>query len=54
MFVHVTVEPHKDTSPISLDLHPPVRAESIDLRVLVSHRTATQSSASLESLSNGL
>ena len=34
-----------------VDLKPPVRAESIDLLTLISHRTATQSSASVESVS---
>jgi len=37
-------------SSLSLDLNPPVRAESIDLRILVSHRTATPASASVESV----
>ena len=34
----------------SIDLTPPVRAESIDLRVLVSHRSATPAGASVESV----
>jgi serine phosphatase RsbU (regulator of sigma subunit) len=49
--VHATAQPEADGSPVRLDLRPPVRAESIDLRGLVSHRTATQSSASTESVS---
>src|SRR5262245_8542355 len=36
----------------SLDLTPPVRAESIDLRVLIGHRTATQAGASVESVAD--
>src|SRR4029450_10144529 len=50
MFVHATAEPQEVASPVALDLRPPVRAESIDLRALVSHRTATQSSASMETV----
>jgi serine phosphatase RsbU (regulator of sigma subunit) len=48
MFVHATAQPQGEPS---LDLRPPVRADSIDLRALVSHRTATQSVASMESVS---
>jgi serine phosphatase RsbU (regulator of sigma subunit) len=48
--VPATAEPQKEVSPVSLDLRPPVRAESIDLRALVSHRTATQSGASMEAV----
>jgi len=36
---------------VSLDFYPPLRAESIDLRALISHRTATQTRASVESVS---
>src|SRR4029453_1227652 len=50
MFVHATAQPHEETSSILLDLRPPVRAESINLRALVSHRTATQSSATIEAV----
>jgi hypothetical protein len=50
MFVHATAQSQEKASPVSLDLRPPVRAESIDLRTLVSHRTATQSSASMETV----
>jgi phosphoserine phosphatase RsbU/P len=49
MFVHATASPDEDVSSFSLDLTPPVRAKSIDLRALTSHRTATQASASMES-----
>ena len=35
-----------------IDLSPPLRGESIDLRALISHRTATQSSASVESVAD--
>src|SRR5260370_29943400 len=48
MFVHATAQSQEKASPVPLDLRPPVRAESIDLRTLVSHRTATQSSATME------
>jgi len=37
---------------VPIDFNPPVRAESIDLRVLVSHRSATQGSASVESVAD--
>src|SRR5215471_15447041 len=48
MFVHATAQAHED--PVALDLRPPVRAEAIDLHALVSHRTATQSSATMETV----
>jgi hypothetical protein len=51
MFVNATAQSQEKASPVPLDLRPPVRAESIDLRALVSHRTATQSVASMESVS---
>ena len=51
MFVHATAQLQEEASSLTLDLRPPVRAESIDLRALVSHRTATQSVASMESVS---
>jgi phosphoserine phosphatase RsbU/P len=50
MFVHATAQPQEKASPVPLDLRPPVRAESIDLRALVSHRNATQSSATMEAV----
>jgi sigma-B regulation protein RsbU (phosphoserine phosphatase) len=50
MFVQATAEGQQGVSPAPLDLRPPVRAESIDLRTLVSHRTATQSSATMETV----
>ena len=50
MFVHATAQPKEEASPAPLDLRPPVRTESIDLRALVSHRTATQSSATIEAV----
>jgi serine phosphatase RsbU (regulator of sigma subunit) len=37
---------------VPIDFNPPVRAESIDLRVLVSHRSATQGNASVESVAD--
>jgi sigma-B regulation protein RsbU (phosphoserine phosphatase) len=48
--VHATAQPQKEASPVPLDLRPPVQAGSIDLRALVSHRTATQSGASMETV----
>jgi sigma-B regulation protein RsbU (phosphoserine phosphatase) len=48
--MYATAQPQEDASPVSPELCPPVRAESIDLRALVSHRTATQSSASMETV----
>ena len=50
MLVHATAQPQEEASPVRLELRPPVRAESIDLRALVSHRTATQNSASMEAV----
>ena len=47
MFVHAPAQSQEKASP-ALDLRAPVLAESIDLRALVSHRTATQSSATME------
>ncbi|HET9368497.1 MAG TPA: SpoIIE family protein phosphatase [Candidatus Udaeobacter sp.] len=48
--MHAPAQPQEKASPVPLDLRPPVRAESIDLRALVSHRTATQSSATMEAV----
>jgi serine phosphatase RsbU (regulator of sigma subunit) len=50
MFVHATAKLQEQASPVFFDFRSPVRAESIDLRALVSHRTATQSAASMESV----
>src|SRR5215475_2089515 len=50
MFVHATAQSKEKASPLQLDLRPPVRAESIDLGALVGHRTATQSSATMETV----
>ena len=44
--MQATAQPGADASSVPLDLNPPVRVESIDLVVLISHRTATQASAS--------
>jgi serine phosphatase RsbU (regulator of sigma subunit) len=49
VFVHGTAQLQEEPAP-ALDLRAPVRAESIDLRALVSHRTATQSSNSMETV----
>ncbi len=48
MSMHAAAQRDEQVSSLSLDLNPPVRAESIDLRVLIGHRTATQASASVE------
>ena len=49
--MYVPAKPHDESVSVPVDFRPPVRAESIDLRTLVSHRTATQSGASMESVS---
>ena len=49
--MYVPAQPHEESVSVPVDFRPPVRAESIDLRTLVSHRTATQSVASMESVS---
>ena len=48
--MQATAQREEQVSSAPIDLNPPVRAESIDLRVLVSHRTATPASASVESV----
>src|SRR5215471_17620963 len=48
--MHGTAEANAEVSSHQLDLTPPVRADSIDLRVLIGHRTATQATASVESV----
>src|SRR5215831_17485529 len=48
--MQATAKTLSEVSPVSLDLSPPVRAESIDLRALIGHRTATEASASVESV----
>ena len=48
--MQATAQPQEEPSSMALDLHPPVRADSIDLRALVSHRSATQSGASMEAV----
>jgi len=48
--MHAAAQRDEQVSSLSLDLNPPVRAESIDLRVLIGHRTATRASASVESV----
>ena len=50
MSMYATAQREEQVSSAPIDLNPPVRAESIDLRVLVSHRTATPASASVESV----
>src|SRR6476469_5935340 len=48
--MHATAQRQEQVSSAPIDLNPPVRAESIDLRVLVGHRTATAANASVESV----
>src|SRR5215475_4765302 len=48
--MHAAAQSDDQVSSPSLDLNPPVRAESIDLRVLIGHRTATHASTSVESV----
>ena len=48
--MHAAAQPEEQVSLASIDLDPPVRAESIDLRVLIGHRTATPAGASVESV----
>ena len=43
-------QPLSNVSLVSLNLTPPVRAESIDLRLLIGHRSATQADVSVESV----
>ena len=50
--MHATVEANADVSSVPIDLTPPVRGESIDLRLLVSHRSASQASASVEAVAD--
>src|SRR5215475_10341103 len=50
--MHAAAQSDDEVSSLLLDLNPPVRAESIDLRVLIGHRTATQARASVESVSD--
>jgi phosphoserine phosphatase RsbU/P len=50
--MQATAEANAEVSSIPIDLTPPVRAGSIDLRLLISHRTATQASASVESVAD--
>lgn len=47
--MHATGQPLPEVASVALDLNPLVRAESIDLRILISHRTATQARASGDS-----
>src|SRR5215510_2192299 len=51
MSMHATAK-LAEVSLVAIDLTPPVRAESIDLRVLIGHRTATQAGASVESVAD--
>jgi hypothetical protein len=46
--MHATAQRDGEVSSVAIDLTPPVRAEAIDLRVLIGHRTATQAGALVE------
>ncbi len=48
--MRATAQREEQVCSVPIDLNPPVRAEAIDLRALVSHRTATPASASVESV----
>jgi len=48
--VPATAQSQKEASSAPLDFRPPVRADSIDLRALIGHRTATQANAPVESV----
>ena len=50
--MHATAEANAEISSLAVNFTPPVRAESIDLRVLVGHRTATEATASVESVAD--
>src|SRR4029077_21070955 len=52
MSMHATAQRDERVSSTAIDLPPLVRAESIDLRVLIGHRTATQAGASVESVAD--
>src|SRR5262245_3779726 len=52
MSMHATAQLADEVSLVAIDLTPPVRAESIDLRALIGHRTATQAGASVESVAD--
>src|SRR5215813_6846488 len=52
MSMHATAQRGEEVSSLPIDLTPPVRAEAIDLRVLIGHRSATQASASVESVAD--
>src|SRR5215472_3876929 len=50
--MQATAQANAEISSLPVNLTPPVRAESIDLRVLIGHRTATQASGSVESVAD--
>src|SRR5215471_10409540 len=52
MSMQATAQRPDEVSLVAIDLTPPVRAESIDLRALIGHRTATQAGASVESVAD--
>src|SRR5262249_29295510 len=52
MSMQATAQRPDEVSLVTSDLTPPVRAESIDLRALIGHRTATQAGGSVESVAD--
>jgi serine phosphatase RsbU (regulator of sigma subunit) len=50
--MHATAQRGEEVFSFAIDLTLPVRAETIDLRVLIGHRTAAQASASVESVAD--
>src|SRR5215471_13917940 len=52
MSMQATAQRPDEVSLVAINLSPPVRAEAIDLRVLIDHRTATQAGASVESVAD--
>src|SRR5215510_6349393 len=50
--MQATAEANAEISSLPINLSPPVRADSIDLRLLTGHHTATQASASVESVAD--
>jgi hypothetical protein len=48
--MYATAQREEQVSSAPIDLNPPVRAESIDLHILVGHRIATPAGASVESV----
>src|SRR5215831_1243187 len=52
MSMPATAQLSDEVSLVAIDLTPPVRADAIDLRALIGHRTATQAAASVGSFAD--